>query len=296
MFKKKCTSGSKTWHEPQAAYSCSITGFKHKPSPIMRTILKVAEQFKQLDGVITTGFLAAITRSINRSKIEQRLIALLPKLCRFRIPIFSESAVAEHELSIMRSNELTTKIITHQRQHISNENAKKIKSKIKLMKQHHHGEDITKGVRIQFVRRAETSMSWIKNEEASNWLVTISLTVKGYNLTKQLFWDLIRIRYGRTLTRVPFNCEYWVKLDLEHTRSGKKVSFVSLRHNHVGNIKATLFSEVCNDVWVDPQSQKLTGESLQSSAVDGHEVRLDISDLAFVIWHSGKRVGWHFLM
>ena len=35
----------------------SFTGFKHKPSPIMRTILKVAEQFKQLDGVITTGFL-----------------------------------------------------------------------------------------------------------------------------------------------------------------------------------------------------------------------------------------------
>ena len=31
---------------------------------------------------------------------------------------------------------------------------------------------------------------------ASAWLTTLPLKQEGYALTKQLFWDLIRIRYG----------------------------------------------------------------------------------------------------
>lgn len=39
----------------------------------------VAEQFKQLDDLILTELLPAITGSINCCKIEQKLIALPPK-------------------------------------------------------------------------------------------------------------------------------------------------------------------------------------------------------------------------
>ena len=88
------------WCDPQAAYSCFITGFKHRPSSIMWTIPKVAEQLKQLDHVITTKFLPAITGDINCFKIEQKLIVLSPKLCGLGMPIFSESTVREHEFSI----------------------------------------------------------------------------------------------------------------------------------------------------------------------------------------------------
>ena len=46
-----------------------------------------------------------------------------------------------------------------------------------------------------------------REQGASSWLTTIPLSEEGYDLTKQLFWDLIRIRYGCTLTRLPSNCE-----------------------------------------------------------------------------------------
>ena len=39
--------------EPQAAYSCFITAFKHKPSCVMRTIPDISDQLNQLDEVIT---------------------------------------------------------------------------------------------------------------------------------------------------------------------------------------------------------------------------------------------------
>ena len=49
------------WHEPQAAYSCFITGFKHKTTYFMRTIPNIGKELKQLDGVVRTEFIPAIT-------------------------------------------------------------------------------------------------------------------------------------------------------------------------------------------------------------------------------------------
>ena len=55
--------------EPQAAYSCFTTAFKHKPSYIMRTIPDISDQLNQLDEVITSEFKPAITIGIHCSNI-----------------------------------------------------------------------------------------------------------------------------------------------------------------------------------------------------------------------------------
>ena len=57
----------------------------------------------------------------------------------------------------------------------------------------------------------------------------------------------------------------------------QKGRFVSLRHNQIKNITSILLKDVCKDVRVEPQLQKLTGEYLQHSTAPGNEVRLDIS-------------------
>ena len=41
-----------------------------------------------------------------------------------------------------------------------------------------------------------------REQRASSWLTRIPLSEESYDLTKQLFWDLIHIRYGWTLTRL----------------------------------------------------------------------------------------------
>ena len=42
---------------------------------------------------------------------------------------------------------------------------------------------------------------------SSSWLTTLPLSEEGYDLTKQLFWGLIRIRYEWTLTKLRAYCE-----------------------------------------------------------------------------------------
>ena len=127
-----------------------------------------------------------------------------------------------------------------------------------------------------------------REQGASSWLTTIPLSEEGYDLTKQLFWDLIRIRYGWTLTRLPSNCECGNKFDVQHALSCKKGGFLSLRHNHIRNITLILLKEVCKDVRAEPQLQQVTSEYLQHSTAADNEVRLDIS--ARGLWQAGQMV------
>ena len=57
--------------EPQAAYSCFITAFKYKPSHIMSTTPDISDQLNQLDELITSEFIPAITGGIHCSDIEK---------------------------------------------------------------------------------------------------------------------------------------------------------------------------------------------------------------------------------
>ena len=63
----------------------------------------------------------------------------------------------------------------------------------------------------------------LNNEQGvSSWLTTLPLKQEGYDLLKQLFWDLIRIRYGWMITKLRVNCKCGAYFDLQHALSCKK--------------------------------------------------------------------------
>ena len=61
---------------------------------------------------------------------------------------------------------------------------------------------------------------------------------------------------------------------------------MSLRHNHIRNITASLLTEVCKDVRAQPLLQQLIGENLQNHTSRRNEVRLDICARGF--WEAGQ--------
>ena len=202
-------------------------------------------------------------------------MSLPPKLGGMGIPIFSDRADREYEFSEMPSNDLTSKVINQERQYQSNDNSMAIKKKIKLLKLQHHQENL-KMIRQNFTEPQQRLNSMNQEQGASSWLTTLPIKEEGYDLTKQLFWDLVRMRYNWALPRLPSVCECDIKSDLTHALSCKEGGFVSLWHNHIRNIIALLLTEVFKDVRVEPLLQQLTGESLQNHTTKGNEVRLDI--------------------
>ena len=110
----------------------------------MRTLLNTKNQLKQLNDVIRTEFIPATTGGINCSDTEKRSMSLPPRFGGLGILIFSESAQKEYEFSTILSKDLTINIINQQPQFATNNNVKKIKSKIRLTKMQHHNEELQK--------------------------------------------------------------------------------------------------------------------------------------------------------
>ena len=176
--------------EPQAAYSCFIRTFKHKPSYIMRTIPDISDQLNQLDELITSEFIPVITGGIRCSDIERKLLSLLSQLGGLGIPIFTEISNQEYEYSLMLSKDLSTRIMKQEIQLSSETDVQNIKRKIKNQKQKKHQAKL-ENIR-SYLTEEQIRLNNLNQEHgSSSWLTTLPLSEEGYDLTKQLFWDLI---------------------------------------------------------------------------------------------------------
>ena len=121
----------------------------------------------------------------------------------------------------------------------------------------------------------------------SGRLTTLPLKQEEYTLTKQLFWDLIRIWYGCQLSRTPKFCECAIRFSLQHALSCKKEGFVSIRHNSIRDVTAIFLHKVCGDVQLSPPLHSLTGEELcERSAITTAEAHCDVSTRGF--WSAGQ--------
>ena len=83
--------------EPQAAYSCFVSGYKHKPTYIMRTIPNISHQLDKIDHLILTKFIPAITGGTYVNPVQRCLLSLPAKYGDLGITIFSELAGIEFQ-------------------------------------------------------------------------------------------------------------------------------------------------------------------------------------------------------
>ena len=135
----------------------------------------------------------------------------------------------------MLSKDLSTRIMKQEIQLSSETDLQNIKPKIKIQKQQKNQVKL-KNMRSCFTAEQIRLNNLNQEPGSSSCLTTLPLSEERYNLTNQLFWDLIRICYGWTLTRLLAYCDCGEKFDLQHALSCKKGDFVSLRHNLVRNI------------------------------------------------------------
>ena len=262
--------------EPQAAYKCFVSGLKHKSNYIMRTIPGIEDQLKRLDQIITTDFIPAISDGILCSPTERRLIALPAKLGGLGIPIFSEIARDEFKNSCEISEDQKDAIILQESQiHRNETKSKAVRSKIRAAR----------------IKKQTTELESIKQLTSEYQQRLIDLKEEGYVIAKNLFWDLIRLRYGWNLKRMPTRCECGSNFNIEHALSCKKGGFVSLRHNHLRNITCNFLNQICNDVSVEPMLHELTGEEFTEKS----SIKTRRHVLTSRHGDSGKRVNWHSL-
>ena len=253
-----------------------------------RTIPNISNDLRQVDEVITNNLLLAITEGITPTSNERQLFALPPSLGGLGIPIFAEQAVIEFENSQNITKYLQNNIIEQIRYSCPDEKElRAVKLQIKGKKNERNKEKLNNLQDEMNVKRRKLHEISLE-KGASVWLTTLPLKDEGFQLDKQAFWDLMKIRYGHQLSRLPERCACGAAFDLQHALSCKKGGFVTQRHNSIRDTTARLLTEVCKDVRVEPLLHPLTGETLQErTANTSEEARLDISARGF--WTSGQK-------
>ena len=116
----------------------------------------------------------------------------------------------------------------------------------------------------------------------SNWLTMLPITEHGFELSKQQFWDSVRLRYGWEIANLPTFCPCGSKFDIQHSMSCKKGGFVSIRYNDLRDLTARIVSEICKDTEIAPKLLPLSGEELYGRTTNrSNEARLDIRARGF---------------
>ena len=122
--------------EPQAAYCCFTTGFKHTVTYLMRTTSGIDEELRRLDDGINNKLIPSFTENKLCGNDERHLLSLLTKLGGMGIPIFSEISQTEFQNSSQLTEEHVSLITRQERTYnTEKESLKNIKHKIKLDRQ-----------------------------------------------------------------------------------------------------------------------------------------------------------------
>ena len=84
---------------------------------------------------------------------------------------------------------------------------------------------------------------------ASSWLTALPIR---FDLHKAAFQDALFLRYRWTIKNCPSYCSCGQGFSIEYLLSCPTGGYPSIKHNEIRDITATLLSEVCDGVAVEP--------------------------------------------
>ena len=130
----------------------------------------------------------------------------------------------------------------------------------------------------QLPDRLQKAVELSREKGASTWLSALPLTEHGFTLHKSGFHDALALRYGWTPTRLLTRCGCGSNFSVEHALSCAKGGFPTLRHNEIRDITASLLTEVCSEVCVEPELQPVAPDQLSGATANSQDgARLDVS-------------------
>ena len=265
--------------QPHAAFSALTHGLLSKWTYLSRVQPNICHLLVPLDNVLRMDLLPALTGRSSPSDLECALFDLPARLggLGFRLP--SHHADREHQCSqsitmplrdhiLDQDEEYSYDILNEQMQNraqVSSDNRKRSQEEAEALHQ-------------QLPMQLQRAMDLAKQKGASSWLTVLPLSEHGFTLHRAAFHDALALRYGWTPTNMPSTCDCGKHFSVEHALSCSRGGFPSIRHNEIRDITATLLTEVCHDVCVEPDLQPVTTDQLSGASANRQDgARLDIS-------------------
>ena len=275
--------------QPHAAYSALTHGLSSKWTYLCRTVPN-SDLLKPLDDALRTKLIPALTGKPPPNDLECTLFALPARMGGLGITIPSKQADQEHQSSQLVTSVLQDHILMQDETYSFEVIAKQLESKTTVRNINKDNcSKATSDLMELLPDSLQRSTKLASEKGSSTWLTVLPLSEHGFALHKRAFQDSLALRYGWTPDNLPSKCSCGVSFSVERALSCPKGGFPSIRHNEIRDMTATLLTEVCNDVCIEPELQPVTDEELTGSSANSHAgARLDIA--ANGVWGGGGGV------
>lgn len=272
--------------EPQLAYSAYTKALSMRWCFLQRTIPDTKTYFEPLEETIREKLIPAI---IGRrvTDLERKILSLPVRMGGMGIQNPSLTAETEFRNSSVITQNLTS-LIENQEQSLENYDPERLNCEIKKMRTEKDEafleqlEEVKNLVDVKLKRSIELACE----KGAGAWLSALPLQALSFTLNKQEFRDAVCLRYSWRIPNTPAYCACGSKNSVDHTLNCKRGGYVNMRHNNIRDFEATLLSEVCKDVKIEPMLLPV-GNSETSSSNQAERARLDVS--AVGIWSTFER-------
>ena len=272
--------------QPHTAYAAFTHGLASKWNYLLRVtdweVLSLSEILKPLESAIQSQFIPAITGQPPPGGLVREMLALPVR--HGGLGLMNPIASAKEQRN---SSQLICAPLIHQIQHQKHnlgqcqEAQQSIKAQLRSSKRIRQNEE-AKRVWDQLPIHLQRSLELSQEKGASTWLTSLPIEDHGFALHKAAFKDALSLRYGWAILNPPSHCTCSQPFSIEYALNCKTGGFPAIRHNEVRDITASLLSEVCHGVTVEPHLQPLPGESIsRSSAINEDGVRLDVAAYGF---------------
>ena len=262
---------------PQAAYSAYSHGLKGKWLYLARTVPNIGNLLQPLENILREKFIPALTGRPAPGDTERELLALPARNGGLGIINPATIAEREHQASLHLSAPLISLIIQRQTD-LAQSTTSQRRARREIMQAKREYEDqAAANVHDKLPKPLQRARKLASEKGASSWLTALPLQHHGFAIHKGAFRDALALRYGWALERLPSQCICGKPFNTDHALNCPTGGFPTVRHNEVRDLLASLLTEVCSDVAVEPALQPITGETFQrrSTSTD-NGARLDI--------------------
>ena len=264
-------------------HSVLLPALMGRPPPSDLECTDIGPLLRPLDDTLHSVLLPALTGRPPPSDLECTLFALPARLGGLGIGIPSRSAIRELHSPLLVTSTLCDHILAQDHEYEYEIIVKQLEAKALVHQENYaktsaDAEEIHKLLPTSLWR----SVDLAKEKGASTWLTALPSVEHGFTLHKGAFRDALALRYGWTPSEMPSMCTCGSKFSVEHALSCAKGRFPSIRHNEICNLTATLLTEVCYDVSIEPGLQPVTNETLTGATANCQDgAQLDIAASGF---------------
>ena len=264
--------------QPHAAYSALTHGLYSKWNYIAQTTPGIEQDLQPLEDSIRMKLLPKLTGREPPCEVERCLFALPARAGGFNLPDPTSFSTTQYRDSKKITAPLTELILVQSCDYSYDALCEQLEAKhqVKLTRRKMCDKAATQ-LRDMLSPMLQRAMSLSMEKGASSWLTVLPLEEHHFALRKQAFRDALALRYGWLPTHIPAHCSCGQPFSVQHVLSCPKGEYPSICHNELRDFTASLLSETCHKVAIEPSLQPITSEMFRHATTNTQDgARLDI--------------------